>query len=103
MTNPAVATRPEPADDPKPHVSSTTEQPQHRSVTANVTGGLASVLRVVTLLHGRRYRVRNLSADVRDGMVESRVSCTVLATTAETALLLERLNRIPVVVSTENR
>ncbi|MFD2473488.1 hypothetical protein [Amycolatopsis silviterrae] len=78
------------------------EFPVYRAVTAHVTGGLAGALRVMTLLHGRRYPVRNLDVDVREGVVESRVSCTLLLTAGETGLLLERLRRIPVVVSAEN-
>ncbi|VVJ17495.1 Uncharacterised protein [Amycolatopsis camponoti] len=96
----AVSPRPEPV------TSRTTEAaaefPLHRTVAAHVVGGLAGVLRVVSLLHSRRYPVRNLRIDVRDGVVESRVECTVWLTATATALLLERLNRMPAVVSAEN-
>ena len=70
-------------------------------VTAYVIDGLDGVLRVVTLLRGRGYRVRDLTVDVREGVVESRVSCTVVLTAADAHLLVLRLRRMPVVVSAE--
>ncbi|MGD9990420.1 hypothetical protein [Pseudonocardia sp.] len=75
--------------------------PTHRRVTAYVTGGLDGVLRVVTMLRGRGYKVRDLSVEVCDGVVESAVSCTVALTAAEAALLVERLRRMPAVVSAD--
>ncbi|MGE0296737.1 hypothetical protein [Pseudonocardia sp.] len=75
--------------------------PVHRAVTAYVTDGLDGVLRVVTLLRGRGYRVRDLEVDVREGVVESRVACTVVVTAADAHLLVHRLRRMPVVVSAE--
>jgi hypothetical protein len=74
----------------------------HRAVTAHVTDGLDGVLRVVTVLRGRRYRIRDLSVDVRDGVVESRVRCTLVLPAGELDLLLERLRRLPAVMSAEN-
>lgn len=68
----------------------------------HVTGGLDGALRVVAMLRGRRYRVRDLSVDVREGVVESRITCTIVLTTNETTLLLERLRRLPVVVAADN-
>ncbi|RZQ61464.1 hypothetical protein [Amycolatopsis suaedae] len=82
-------------------VSKTPEFPSYRSMTTHVVGGLAGVLRVVSLLHSRRYAVRNLGVSVREGVVESRVDCTVLLTEAEAVLLLDRLKRMPAVVSAE--
>ena len=75
--------------------------PSHRRVTAYVTGGLDGVLRVVTMLRGRGYKVRDLSVEVCDGVVESAVSCTVALTAAEATLLVERLRRMPAVVSAD--
>jgi hypothetical protein len=71
------------------------DEPAYRSVTASVTGGLDGALRVMTLLRGRRYRVRDLGVHVGEG----RVTCTVLLTPADLDLLLARLRRLPVVVS----
>lgn len=74
------------------------ESPHPHVFTVRVTGGLDGALRVLTLLHGRRYQVRDVSMDVRDDVVESRIDCTVTVTAVEVPLLLERLRRIPVVV-----
>jgi hypothetical protein len=74
----------------------------HRAVTAHVTDGLDGVLRVVTVLRGRRYRIRDLAVEVRDGVVESRVRCTLVLPAGELDLLLERLRRLPAVMSAEN-
>ena len=67
-----------------------------------VTGGLDGVVRIATMLRGRRYRVRDLAVDVREGVVVSEVRATVVLTATETALLLERLRRLATVVSTEH-
>ncbi|MBN9108227.1 MAG: hypothetical protein J0I34_05540 [Pseudonocardia sp.] len=75
--------------------------PSHRRVTAYVAGGLDGVLRVVSMLRGRGYKVRDLSVQVCDGVVESAVSCTVALTAAETTLLVQRLRRMPAVVSAD--
>ncbi|MFC9250429.1 hypothetical protein [Amycolatopsis thailandensis] len=82
-------------------VTKAAEFPAYRSLTAHVVGGLNGVLRVVALLHGRRYAVRGLEVEVREGVVESRVGCTVLLTEAECLLLLQRLRRVPAVVAAE--
>ncbi|HJQ47459.1 MAG TPA: hypothetical protein VJ870_14265 [Amycolatopsis sp.] len=95
MTQPASAA-------PCPAPAARAEFPLHRSVTAHVVGGLNGVLRVVALLHSRAYPVRNLSVDVREGLVASRVCCTLLLTATEAGLLLERLRRMPAVVSAEH-
>lgn len=73
----------------------------YRRVTTHVTDGLDGVMRVVTVLRGRRYRVRDLAVDVREGVVESTVHATVLLSADEHGLLLERLRRIPPVLSAE--
>lgn len=77
------------------------EYPTHRAVVVYVTGGLDGVLRVMTLLRGRAYRVRDVEVDVREGVVESRVGATAYLTGVEADLLLARLRRMPVVVSAE--
>jgi hypothetical protein len=71
------------------------DQPTYCSVTASVTGGLDGVLRVMTLLRGRHYRVRDLHVHVDEG----RVTCAVLLTPADRDLMLARLRRLPSVVS----
>ncbi len=74
--------------------------PAPRSVTARVTGGLDGALRVVMMLRGRRYGLRDLGLDVRDDG-ECRVACTVVATATDVELLRARLRRLPVVVAAE--
>ncbi|GAY09755.1 hypothetical protein [Pseudonocardia sp. N23] len=73
-----------------------------RGVTAHVSGGLDGTLRVVAMLRGRMYRVHDLTVEVRDGVVESRISATVSLTSAQADLLLERLRRMPAVVSADH-
>jgi hypothetical protein len=75
--------------------------PAHRSVTAEVAGGLDGALRVVTMLRGRAYRVRDLRLDVGEDAAVSRVRCTAVLTPAELDLLLARLRRLPAVVAAE--
>jgi hypothetical protein len=48
------------------------------------------------------YRVRHLTIDVREEVVVSEVSVTVVVTATEAELLLKRLRRLPAVVSAEN-
>jgi len=78
------------------------EFPTHRSVTVQMTGGLDGAHRVITMLRTRRYHVRDLTVSIREGVVVSEVRCTVVSTTTDTALLLERLRRIPIVVAADN-
>jgi hypothetical protein len=65
----------------------------------DVTDGLDGVMRVATMLRARRYLVRNLTVDLREGVAVSEVRATVLLTARETDLLLRRLRRIGVVTS----
>ena len=76
-------------------VCTASDEPVYCSVTASVTGGLDGALRVMTLLRGRRYQVRDLHVHVDEG----RVTCAVLLTPAELDLMLARLRRLPSVVS----
>ena len=73
-----------------------------RTFITQVTGGLDGAVRVAMLLRGRNYRVRDLAIDVREGVVFSEVRATVAVTAAEAELLLQRLRRLPAVVSAEN-
>lgn len=72
-----------------------------RNVIAHVVGGLDSVLRIVGVLRSRRYHVLDFNVDICDGVVESRVACTLLITEHEIDPLLERMRRLPSVVSAE--
>jgi hypothetical protein len=55
------------------------------------------------MLRGRGYRVRDLSVDIHEGVVESVFTCTIALSATDTELLLERLRRLPVVVSAHCR
>ena len=74
---------------------------EHKFIT-HVTGGLDGAVRVAMMLRGRNYQVRDLAIDVGEGAVFSEVRATVVATAAESELLLKRLRRLPAVVSAEN-
>lgn len=73
--------------------------PSRRRLTTHVTGGLDGALRVAGVLRSRGYRVLELSILVQEDDVESEVVCTVLVTNREVDLLLERMRRLPSVVS----
>jgi len=77
--------------------------PVEREFITHVTGGLDGAVRVAMLLRGRNYRVRDLAIDVREGVVFSEVRATVAVTAAEAELLLQRLRRLPAVVSAQDR
>lgn len=73
----------------------------HRRYAVLITDGIDGVLRVATVLRQRGYLVRDFAADVREGVVLSAVTCTVFATAEEADLCVQRLLRIPVVVSVD--
>ncbi|MGW6796313.1 hypothetical protein [Streptomyces chartreusis] len=75
-----------------------TEFASSRRVVAHVTGGMDGVLRVVTLLRGRGYRVRDLAVRMHDGVAVSEVHATVELTVPQAELLLARLHRLTAVV-----
>jgi hypothetical protein len=79
----------------------TTEYPMHRCVVVHVDGGLDGVLRVLTTLRGRQYRVRDLAVQVHEGVRVSEVRATVVLTADHTDLLLDRLRRLPAVLTAE--
>ncbi|MEU7813138.1 hypothetical protein [Pseudonocardia sp. NPDC049154] len=75
--------------------------PDHVSVTVTVTvavtGGLEGVQRVVTLLRGRGYPVRGLTADLADDDTGA-LGVRLPLTAEEAELLLARLHRLPAVL-----
>lgn len=77
------------------------DYPMHRAVTVYVTGGLDGAFQIMTMLRARDYQVRDLDIDVREGIVESKIGCTVRLTSEGVELLLSHLRRIPLVVSAE--
>jgi hypothetical protein len=79
------------------------ELPVDRTLITRVAGGLDGAVRVAMMLRGRNYRVRDLTIDVREEVVVSEVSVTVVVTTTEAELLLKRLRRLPAVISAEKK
>lgn len=71
---------------------------RHEIVT---TGGMEGVLRVGAALRAGGYPVRDFTADVRDGVPYSSITCTVSLTHAEAASFADRLGTCPAVVSVE--
>lgn len=71
---------------------------RHEIVT---TGGMDGVLRVGDALRAGGYPVRDFTADVRDGVPYSSITCTVSLSVGEAASFAERLACCPAVVSVE--
>ena len=65
------------------------------------TGGMEGVLRIGAALRAEGYPVRDFTADVRDGVPYSSVTCTVSLTSAEADCFAERLGTLPAVISVE--
>ena len=65
------------------------------------TGGMDSILRIRAAMSADGYPVRDFTADVRDGVPYSSVTCTVSLTSAEAATFTERLGTLPAVISVE--
>lgn len=72
-----------------------------RRIVTHFTGGLEGLLRVVFVLRWRGYQVHTLSFDLRDGVTESSLLCTVMLASEHVDLLVARLRRLPSVVSAE--
>jgi hypothetical protein len=71
--------------------------PDHVSVTVLVGGGLDGVQRVVTLLRGRGYPVRGLTADLADDDTGA-LGLSLSLSAEEAELLVARLHRLPAVL-----
>ncbi len=69
---------------------------RHEIVT---TGGMDGVLRIGATLRACGFPVCDFSADVRDGVPYSSVTCTVSLTSAESATFADQLGALPAVVS----
>lgn len=72
-----------------------------RRIATYFVGGIDKIPGLVDALAHRGYIVHDLSVDVRDGVKESSMRCAVLVADGEVELLLERLRRLPSVVSSE--
>jgi hypothetical protein len=64
---------------------------------------MEGVLRVGDALRAAGYPVRDFTADVRDGVPYSSITCTVSLSTGEAAAFAQRVARCPSVVSVEPR
>ncbi|WP_433506608.1 hypothetical protein ACQP04_09055 [Pseudonocardia halophobica] len=82
---------------PAPAAPDVPEMSDHVSVTVAVTGGLDGVQRVVTLLRGRGYPVRGLTADLADDDTGA-LGVRLPLTAEEAELLVARLHRLPAVL-----
>lgn len=71
--------------------------PHSVSVTVAVSGGLDGLQRVVTLLRGRGYPVRGLTADLTDDDTGA-LGVRLPLTAEEAELLVARLHRLPAVL-----
>lgn len=75
--------------------------PARRRIATYFTGGVDGLLALSTALRQGGYRVHELSVDVRDGVTESSMVCTVMITDGGVEPLLDRLRALPPVVSSE--
>ncbi|MHA6795378.1 hypothetical protein ACVGVM_17965 [Pseudonocardia bannensis] len=73
----------------------------HRRHTVVTSGGMDGVLRVAALLQSSGYHVRDFSADVREGVIYSSLSCTISMTASEAQAFADRVLSISSVVSVD--
>ncbi|NKQ52208.1 hypothetical protein HFP15_04870 [Amycolatopsis sp. K13G38] len=72
-----------------------------RRIAAYFVGGVDAVPTLVGALAQRGHLVHELSVDIRDGVRESSMVCTILLPSDETEHLLAHLRELPAVVSAE--
>ncbi|TNC25843.1 hypothetical protein [Amycolatopsis alkalitolerans] len=88
-------------------MSSTTAPPRRpallvrRRIATYFLGGVTEIPCLVGALAKQGCAVHELSVDIRDGVRESAMICTVMAPGEEIELLLARLRGLPAVVSSE--
>lgn len=73
----------------------------HRRHAIVTTDGIEGVSRVTALLRASDYRVRGFTADVREGIAFSTLTCTVSLTPAEADTFVNHLLLEPSVVSVD--
>ncbi|MBK1783568.1 hypothetical protein [Prauserella cavernicola] len=73
--------------------------PMRRRIATYFTGGVEGLSTLSAALHEGGYQVHDLTVDIRDGVAESSVVCTIL--TADLDQLLDDLRELPTVVSAE--
>ncbi|RJQ83065.1 hypothetical protein [Amycolatopsis panacis] len=72
-----------------------------RRIATYFTGGVEEIPALVRALAETGRHVHDLSVNVREGVTESSMACAVLVAADEVDTLLERLRRLPAVVSAE--
>lgn len=72
-----------------------------RRIATYFTGGVEGILKLVFVLQQHGYKVHEMSVDIRDGVMESSMVCTVMVTSDDIHRLLECLRELPSVVSSE--
>lgn len=72
-----------------------------RRIVTYFTGGVDGVLTLTSVLRQEGCKVHELSVDVRDGVRESSMLCTVMMPNDDVDALLERLRLLTSVVSAE--
>lgn len=73
----------------------------HRKHTILTSDGLDGVFHVAAVLRDCGYRVREFSADVREGVGVTPLTCTVSLTAAESEQFVDRLSEEPTVLSVD--
>lgn len=73
----------------------------HRRYAIVTTGGMQGLLRVATMLDSCDHPVRDFSADVREGVGYSSLTCTVSLTSDECAAFTDRLRAVDPVVAVD--
>lgn len=72
-----------------------------RRIATHFTGGVEGMLNLADMLRERGYKVHDLSVDIRDGVRESSMVCTVMVTNNDVDQLLDQLRCLNPVVSSE--
>lgn len=72
-----------------------------RRIAAWFVGGVDAVPSLVSALERQNHVVQQFSLDIRDGVRESGMACTVFLPDEQVEVLLARLRGLPAVVSAE--
>ncbi|WP_199435324.1 hypothetical protein [Qaidamihabitans albus] len=75
--------------------------PVRRRIATYFTGGVEGLLTLSSTLRQGDCKVHDLTVDIRDGVTESSMVCTIMATDMDIDPLLDRLRRLPPVTSSE--
>lgn len=75
--------------------------PVRRRIATYFTDGVDGMVNLAATLQQRGYAVHDLSVDIRDGVTESSMECTVMVGNDDVDGLLDGLRQLPSVVSSE--